>query len=70
MARIVELRRTGPEPEQAHAPVTATDPICGMTVVVGADTLSLEHDGETVYFCSAACMQAFEERREPARSDG
>jgi YHS domain-containing protein len=41
-----------------------------MTVVVGADTLSLEHEGETVYFCSAACMQTFEERREPARSDG
>jgi xanthine dehydrogenase accessory factor len=70
VARIVELRRTGPEPEQADAPVTATDPICGMTVVVGADTLSLEHEGETVYFCSAGCMQAFEERREPARSDG
>jgi xanthine dehydrogenase accessory factor len=70
VARIVELRRTGPEPEQADTPVTATDPICGMTVVVGADTLSLEHDGETVYFCSAGCMQAFEERREPARSDG
>jgi xanthine dehydrogenase accessory factor len=70
VARIVELRRTGPEPEQADSPVTATDPICGMTVVVGADTLSLEHDGETVYFCSASCRQAFEERREPARSDG
>jgi xanthine dehydrogenase accessory factor len=70
VARIVELRRTGPKPEQADAPVTATDPICGMTVVVGADTLSLEHDGDTVYFCSAGCMQAFEERREPARSDG
>jgi xanthine dehydrogenase accessory factor len=70
VARIVELRRTGPGPEQAHAPVTATDPICGMTLVVGADTLSLESSGETVYFCSAACRQAFEERREPARSDG
>jgi xanthine dehydrogenase accessory factor len=70
VARIVELRRTGPEPEQADAPVTATDPICGMTVVVGADTPPLEHDGETVYFCSAGCLQAFEERREPARSDG
>jgi xanthine dehydrogenase accessory factor len=77
VARIVELRRAGPEdgdtlepvPDVAH-PVTATDPICGMTVVVGADTPSIEHDGETVYFCSAGCMQAFEERREPARSDG
>jgi xanthine dehydrogenase accessory factor len=70
VARIVKLRRTGPEPQQADSPVTATDPICGMTVVVGADTLSLEHDGETVYFCSAGCRQAFEERREPTRSDG
>ena len=77
VARFVELRRTGPEdgdrlkpvPDVVY-PVTATDPICGMSVVVGADTLSLEHEGETVYFCSAACMQTFEERREPARSDG
>ena len=67
VARIVELRRTGPE--VVH-PVTASDPICGMAVVVGADTLSVEHEGETVYFCSAGCMRAFEERREPARSDG
>ncbi len=70
VARIVELRRTGPEAEQADSPVTATDPVCGMTVVVGADTLSLEDHGESVYFCSAGCLQAFEERREPARSDG
>jgi xanthine dehydrogenase accessory factor len=70
VARIVGLRRTGPEPEQADAPVTAVDPICGMTVVVGADTPSVEHNGGTVYFCSAGCRQAFEERREPARSDG
>lgn len=77
VARIVELRRTGPEdgdrlkpvPDVVY-PVTATDPICGMTVVVGADTPSVEHDGETFYFCSAGCMQAFEERHEPARSDG
>jgi len=70
LARIVELRRSGPEPEAADAPVTAIDPICGMTVVVRADTPSLEHDGGTVYFCCAGCRQAFEERREPARSDG
>ena len=77
VARIVELRRTGAEDRDGREPVsdvaspaTATDPICGMRVVAGADTLSLERDGETVYFCSAGCMQAFEERREPARSDG
>jgi xanthine dehydrogenase accessory factor len=70
VARIVELRRTRPQLAAAEAPRTAIDPICGMTVVVGADTPSLEHDGGTVYFCGAGCRQAFEERREPARNDG
>jgi xanthine dehydrogenase accessory factor len=70
VARIVELRRIAPEPAPVDAPATAVDPICGMTVAVGADTPSLEYDGATVYFCSTGCRQAFEERREPARSDG
>jgi xanthine dehydrogenase accessory factor len=66
LARIVAVRRG----EREAAAPTAVDPICGMTVAVGADTPSLEHDGGTVYFCGAGCRQAFEERREPARSDG
>lgn len=73
IARIVEVRRGGSDAELAHAPatpVTAADPICGMTVVVSADTPSVERAGEVVYFCSAACKRSFEERREPARSDG
>ena len=70
IARIIAVRRTGPEPAPAAAPVTAVDPICGMTVVVASDTPSLEHDGGTVYFCCAGCRRKFEERRELARSDG
>jgi xanthine dehydrogenase accessory factor len=73
IARIVEVRRGGSDAELAHTPatpVTAVDPICGMTVVVSADTPSAERAGEVVYFCSAACKRSFEERREPARSDG
>ena len=73
IARIVEVRRGGSDAERAHtpaAPVTAVDPICGMTVVVSADTPSANRAGEFVYFCSAACKRSFEERREPARSDG
>jgi xanthine dehydrogenase accessory factor len=69
IARIIAVRRTRPEPA-AGAPVTAVDPICGMTVVVKADTPSLEHEGGTVYFCCAGCRRKFEERRELARSDG
>jgi xanthine dehydrogenase accessory factor len=53
LARIVEVRRS------ARA-VTAVDPICGMTVVVMADTARVEHDGETVYFCREGCKAAFE----------
>jgi xanthine dehydrogenase accessory factor len=70
IARIIAVRRTGPEAHPAGAPVTAVDPICGMTVVIAADTPSLDDDGGSVYFCSAGCRRKFEERREPARSDG
>jgi xanthine dehydrogenase accessory factor len=70
VARIVAVRRRSGS-VQAHggAPVTAVDPVCGMTVVVGADTQSLERDGTTVYFCCAGCRGRYEERSELARRD-
>ena len=67
VARIVAVRRSE---ARGDAPATAVDPICGMTVVVAADTPRVEHAGETVYFCCAGCRRQFEERRELARSDG
>jgi xanthine dehydrogenase accessory factor len=57
LARIVEVRRRD---AQAGAVTTAVDPICGMSVVVMADTPSAEHEGETVYFCREGCRAAFE----------
>jgi xanthine dehydrogenase accessory factor len=65
LASIIEVRRrTSTAPRSwAAAPPTAVDPICGMTVVVGADALSLERDGETHYFCGEGCRRAFEQRR-------
>lgn len=41
----------------------AIDPICGMTVDEST-TISVERDGETVYFCSHHCRTKFVERRE------
>jgi xanthine dehydrogenase accessory factor len=38
----------------------ATDPICGMSVVVAAAKETLEQDGITHYFCSAHCRKKFE----------
>jgi xanthine dehydrogenase accessory factor len=66
LARIVEVRRRSsraaatPHPEAR--PVTAVDPVCGMTIVVVADTPSLETSAGTVYFCCMGCKLTFEER--------
>jgi len=62
LASIVEVRRRASTTPRswAAAPPTAIDPICGMTVLVGADALSAEHGGETHYFCGEGCKQAFE----------
>jgi len=54
LAKIVEVRRA------PRGTVTAVDPICGMTVTVVPGTPSLEHEGETVYFCRERCKAAFE----------
>jgi xanthine dehydrogenase accessory factor len=43
-------------------PAEATDPVCGMTVPVGPGTRASNRDGETDYFCSPGCQQAFENR--------
>jgi xanthine dehydrogenase accessory factor len=56
LARIVEIRRSAGEPVAA----TAVDPICGMTVAAVPSTLSVEHDGEIVYFCREGCKATFE----------
>jgi xanthine dehydrogenase accessory factor len=70
LAELVQLRAAGGLPAQesrrnasdARPSAQATDPICGMTVDVGAATRSVQADGQTYYFCSAGCQQAFEKR--------
>ncbi len=60
LARIVEVRRRQSIPTDAvERPNTALDPICGMTVVVGADTPSLINAGQPVYFCCLGCKLKF-----------
>jgi xanthine dehydrogenase accessory factor len=73
LTRVVEVRRardthagtladaTGSaNASGSAAPQTAIDPICGMTVVVMDDTPSVQHDGETTYFCCEGCRDRFE----------
>lgn len=38
---------------------TTTDPVCGMTVDVQADSFRETHQGEEYFFCSADCRQKF-----------
>jgi xanthine dehydrogenase accessory factor len=67
LTRIVEVRRRSPDALGVRltrgAPVTAVDPVCGMTVVVAGDTPSAERDGENFHFCCDGCRRAFEEQR-------
>ncbi len=67
LAKIVAVRRDEATPMRAPlrtagAPPSsalAVDPICGMTVAAVPSTLSVQHDGETVYFCREACRDTF-----------
>jgi xanthine dehydrogenase accessory factor len=42
---------------------SATDPVCGMEVLVSDATPHLDVDGERVYFCCAGCLNAYAARR-------
>ena len=43
----------------------AIDPVCGMEVNTETAQFSVEHDGQTYWFCSKGCMLDFQE--EPAK---
>jgi xanthine dehydrogenase accessory factor len=69
LASIIQVRRrssTTPRSWAAAPPTTAIDPICGMTVVVSPDAITVEHAGETRYFCGEGCKQAFERQHATA----
>ena len=58
LARVIQIRR-GADAPAAPAAQIATDPICGMTVVVDADTPRAVRAGETFYFCCDGCQTRF-----------
>ncbi|MDH5223965.1 MAG: XdhC family protein [Actinomycetota bacterium] len=69
LAEIVGLRAAGaldaPEVSAAAPRHVEIDPVCGMSVDVADARYRTTHDGRTVYFCSAGCLDAFEQ--DPAR---
>ena len=57
LARIVTVRR---RPDHVPTePVTAIDPICGMTVAATLSTPHVEREGEVYYFCCDGCRSTF-----------
>ncbi len=66
LAQVVSVRRAQPAAAAPAPPAVAVDPICGMTVVASADTLSIERGGSAVYFCSEGCKREYEARHEHA----
>jgi YHS domain-containing protein/phenylpyruvate tautomerase PptA (4-oxalocrotonate tautomerase family) len=67
-ADITRMAVTGERPDPAPSgPVTggptaeeAIDPICGMTVVLDAEAVTLDVDGSTYGFCSPTCRDLFD----------
>jgi xanthine dehydrogenase accessory factor len=55
-----------PELPRSEPPPIAIDPICGMTVAAVSGTPSVEHNGETVYFCCEGCKAKFLAQHEHA----
>jgi xanthine dehydrogenase accessory factor len=58
LAEVIAERHRHPV-HATPAPETAVDPVCGMEVAVGDQSLSLERDGERVYFCSEGCRERY-----------
>lgn len=47
--------------EKENLMTTAIDPVCKMEVEIDTAQHKSEHAGQTYYFCSVGCQQAFEE---------
>ena len=60
-AEITRIRRTSADQPKLRKVVTATDPICGMTVDVENAKYSSVVDGKTIYFCCLRCKQTYDQ---------
>jgi xanthine dehydrogenase accessory factor len=60
LAEVVQSVRSNQRPVLPVArPLTAVDPVCGMTVTVLADTPHVTVDGTDVFFCNPGCRDHY-----------
>ena len=56
MAELVQnARSSSASPQETAPPRSATDPVCGMTVVIGPDAITAQGQ----YFCGPGCRDAY-----------
>jgi Cu+-exporting ATPase len=55
----VEVEVHEHEERKEEAMETVRDPVCGMNIDPATAAATVEHDGQTYYFCSEACHQQF-----------
>jgi xanthine dehydrogenase accessory factor len=65
LTELVAERRAAERHAPAAVPVSAVDPVCGMTVAAVDSSPHVTVDGTTTWFCCAGCRTAFVE--DPAR---
>ncbi|MCZ6602529.1 MAG: heavy metal translocating P-type ATPase [Planctomycetota bacterium] len=53
------------DPSPGGEPGVEIDPVCGMNVIPGPESPSLEHQGRAYHFCCASCLEKF--RTDPER---
>jgi xanthine dehydrogenase accessory factor len=58
-ARVAAVASADLAPADAGGPRTATDLVCGMTVVADDAALHLDHEGTRYWFCGSGCLRAF-----------
>jgi Cu+-exporting ATPase len=68
MTMIRETAKEAPTPVLDVGKVT--DPICGMSLVPDQAAATRALDGQTVYFCSARCVNQFDERQARSATTG
>ena len=59
LAEVVATRARPDTPAVAAAPVSAVDPVCGMTVALTPTTPRAEVDGTAQHFCCEPCRAAY-----------
>ncbi len=56
---VVEVRQREEAREKEMETMTVKDPVCGMEIDPSNAVATEEHEGQTYYFCSAACHDKF-----------